>query len=414
MDFSHVVCAGCDLAQGVRRTRLGRLFAENDALAHTFEVTVTRGEEKVSLEGAAVTGWFVRADGGTVAVSGTAEGSVARQRLPAACYRCEGPFSLIIKAASRTVTAALFWGEGTVTRCATDAVVDPDRVVPDLPQLLAKIAAMEAATADGRAAAGEAERAAARADEAALGAEASASAAGSAAAEAYRAAGEARGAAAQVTDALVPAFSIGTVTTLEAGEPAGASITGTAREPLLNLAIPKGRDGDGTGLTYDLPTASRSEKGGIIVGDGLAISGAVLSVPVMRAPGVDEELGATDGCRGLVPDVAYAEREKFLRGDGTWQTPEMPPVWQLRGKSAGTETAIEAGTEGTLSAAADSLEGYSPAGVVSFQLTGTGASWCTVYRVSISGGTVSVGIRNQHGTKAFSPSCSVGILYLRG
>ncbi|MBQ8128986.1 MAG: hypothetical protein IJ175_01885, partial [Clostridia bacterium] len=88
MDFSHVVCAGCDLAQCVRRTRLGRLFAENDALAHTFEVTVTRGEEKVSLEGAAVTGWFVRADGGTVAVSGTAEGSVARLRLPAACYRC--------------------------------------------------------------------------------------------------------------------------------------------------------------------------------------------------------------------------------------------------------------------------------------------------------------------------------------
>lgn len=41
-----------------------------------------------------------------------------------------------------------------------------------------------------------------------------------------------------------PAFTIGTVTTLAAGNDASASITGTAAAPVLNLGIPKGADGD--------------------------------------------------------------------------------------------------------------------------------------------------------------------------
>ena len=43
----------------------------------------------------------------------------------------------------------------------------------------------------------------------------------------------------------VPDFEIGTVTTLEAGEPATASITGTAQNPTLNLGIPEGEKGEG-------------------------------------------------------------------------------------------------------------------------------------------------------------------------
>lgn len=44
-----------------------------------------------------------------------------------------------------------------------------------------------------------------------------------------------------------PNFTIGQVNTLEAGRPATASITGTAENPVLNLGIPKGADGSGTG-----------------------------------------------------------------------------------------------------------------------------------------------------------------------
>ena len=45
-----------------------------------------------------------------------------------------------------------------------------------------------------------------------------------------------------------PDFSVGTVTTGEAGSSASASITGTAEAPVLNLTIPKGDKGD-TGAT---------------------------------------------------------------------------------------------------------------------------------------------------------------------
>lgn len=65
-----------------------------------------------------------------------------------------------------------------------------------------------------------------------------------------------------------PAFSIGTVTTLEAGRNATATITGTAEKPVLNLGIPKGKDGsssssggsgaDGEDGGYYTPTVDAS------------------------------------------------------------------------------------------------------------------------------------------------------------
>lgn len=46
-------------------------------------------------------------------------------------------------------------------------------------------------------------------------------------------------------DGATPKLSIGTVTTLNAGSNATASITGTTANPVLNLGIPKGADGSG-------------------------------------------------------------------------------------------------------------------------------------------------------------------------
>ena len=48
-------------------------------------------------------------------------------------------------------------------------------------------------------------------------------------------------------DGAVPDIQIGTVTTLPAGSNATASMGGTAENPLLNLGIPKGADGQGGG-----------------------------------------------------------------------------------------------------------------------------------------------------------------------
>ena len=48
-------------------------------------------------------------------------------------------------------------------------------------------------------------------------------------------------------DGAVPDIQIGTVTTLPAGSDANASMGGTAENPLLNLGIPRGADGQGGG-----------------------------------------------------------------------------------------------------------------------------------------------------------------------
>ena len=50
---------------------------------------------------------------------------------------------------------------------------------------------------------------------------------------------------------MTPDFSIGTVSTLPAGSSATASITGTTEEPVLNLGIPQGQQGE-TGATPNL------------------------------------------------------------------------------------------------------------------------------------------------------------------
>lgn len=53
-----------------------------------------------------------------------------------------------------------------------------------------------------------------------------------------------------------PKITIGDVVTLEAGKPAAASISGTAENPVLNLAIPKGDKGDaGQGGGVDIVTS---------------------------------------------------------------------------------------------------------------------------------------------------------------
>ena len=57
-------------------------------------------------------------------------------------------------------------------------------------------------------------------------------------------------------DGAVPDIQIGTVTTLPAGSDATASIGGTAENPLLNLGIPKGADGQGGGTDISLGLTS--------------------------------------------------------------------------------------------------------------------------------------------------------------
>ena len=96
-------------------------------------------------------------------------------------------------------------------------------------------------------------------------------------------------------DGVTPNIQIGTVTTLDAGSDATASMSGTAENPLLNLGIPKG----GNGLPGHTPeiTATKSGKITTIKSDGTAI--AEISDGTDGAPGKD----GTNGTDGITPTI---------------------------------------------------------------------------------------------------------------
>lgn len=98
------------------------------------------------------------------------------------------------------------------------------------------------------------------------------------------------------TTGATPNIQIGEVTTLEPGQQATASITGTAEEPKLNLGIPKGEKGEtgssSGGSDYTLPIMSESQLGG---GKAVAKTNETVPVAVDRETGqlfVPEKIGS--------------------------------------------------------------------------------------------------------------------------
>ena len=136
-----------DLDKGVQLTQMNQLFASSDDSAHTIRVSVSASGAPVSMDGAGIFGYFIRADEDTVVITGSAAVNVATLVLPEACYAAPGHFSLIIKATLSGERKAIFWGDGFVTRASTDVIVDPGDVIPSLEELLERIAEMERATA---------------------------------------------------------------------------------------------------------------------------------------------------------------------------------------------------------------------------------------------------------------------------
>lgn len=108
-----------------------------------------------------------------------------------------------------------------------------------------------------------------------------------------------------------PNIQIGNVQTLEPGQDATASMTGTAENPMLNLGIPRGKDGEsltGGGETYELPIMSDTQLGG-----GKAVEKTDEDVPVA----VDTETGQL-----FVPTYpesasAYIPRQEMQSTDTT-------------------------------------------------------------------------------------------------
>ena len=112
-----IIRSECNLDQGVRLSRMDRLFAQTDKLAHLIVVTVIEYGSAADLSGLSANGYLTRADGTTITFSGTIAENTVTVALPSTCYLVPGHFTIVIKVYDTTHATAIFWGDGTITGC---------------------------------------------------------------------------------------------------------------------------------------------------------------------------------------------------------------------------------------------------------------------------------------------------------
>lgn len=123
----------------INRSFLHRSIGMGDQKANRFGVRTFRNGQPENI-GGTCTGLFIRADGGTVAITeGTVNGNMAYVTLPEACYAVEGVFSLAIRCTGGDVTGTLRIVDGVVTRTSTETSIDPGTVMPSIDELLTAI-----------------------------------------------------------------------------------------------------------------------------------------------------------------------------------------------------------------------------------------------------------------------------------
>ena len=227
-----------DVDAEIQMTPLKSLYASGDKNAHIFELSLYRGAEEMDLSGASAQGYFIRADGYTVPITGAISGNVVTLTLSDGCYYVVGNFNLIIKVSTAESRKSVFWGNGYVVRSMTDAIVDEENVIPSLDELLAQIAAAESAAKAANQAASAANSAATSARQAASAANTNASSANSAANAAKAAATTATEAATKINDMTI------TATGLAAGAAPTAELTEVDGHYNIVLGLPKGDKGD--------------------------------------------------------------------------------------------------------------------------------------------------------------------------
>ena len=249
-----------DVDAEIQMTPLKSLYASNDKDAHIFELSLYRGAEEMDLSGASAQGYFIRADGYTVPITGAIGGNVVSLTLSEGCYYVVGNFNLIIKVSIGESRKSVFWGNGYVVRSMTDAIVDEENVIPSLDELLAQIAAAESAAKAASTAATDANNATKAAQTATTNANAATKAANTAATNANNATKAAQTATdnanAATKAANTAAGKIDNMTVQASGLEAGAAPTADLSlvdgRYNLSFAIPKGDKGN-TGATGATP-----------------------------------------------------------------------------------------------------------------------------------------------------------------
>ena len=124
----------------------GNLFSQ-DAAGNLIGVELYSGGEAYS-GGGSISANVIRADGGTVAVTGSISGNKASVTLPAACYAVVGPIIIVVKLTVNSVVTTIGAFASSVYASTTGATVDPGTLVISVQTLITNLAAATASFAD--------------------------------------------------------------------------------------------------------------------------------------------------------------------------------------------------------------------------------------------------------------------------
>lgn len=136
--IATVLVYNFDLSQGVNRTPVKPIMALANKNAHIFQINVTRNGVPETLTGAGCSATFVRADDVSVPLDGTVDGNTASVTLTDACYRVPGKFKLTINLSTTEITSAIFIGDGSIMVTSTDTIVDEEKIIPSLEDIIAQ------------------------------------------------------------------------------------------------------------------------------------------------------------------------------------------------------------------------------------------------------------------------------------
>ena len=139
-----------DLCKPVHLIQMDVPFFKGDKNAHRFHVTLERNGCAIDACEISATGYMVRADKQTVIWDAQVNGCDIYLTMPASCYAVPGRFRLLLRVTSGDTVETALWVEGSIRESATDIIVDPDNILPNLEELLAQIDELESVTAEAR------------------------------------------------------------------------------------------------------------------------------------------------------------------------------------------------------------------------------------------------------------------------
>lgn len=262
-----------------------------DGQAHRWCVAIRKDGEAADLTGMSAKCYVTRAANAAEKAKGVsivsviqdanvdAEGGTVECTFESGCYAGVGAMKCVMRlydgAGSAMATAKM---TAVLERSTSDAVYDPEGLIPSMEALLAQIATIEAATKNAAEAAGAANTAAERADESAERADNAAQAiegmtvSAQSAAAPGAAISERNGVKHIVFDLVTPRITF-EVETGAAGTNVEIKQSGTPEAPVVKLTIPRGDAGNIDGLDYyegnpaALGTASPGTANGVARGN---------------------------------------------------------------------------------------------------------------------------------------------------